>query len=49
MVKLLKKKARTTNPEVTVRKIREKKTSTFVVRTKGSHGSADKSETIKLD
>ena len=49
MVKLLKKKARTTNPEVSVRKIREKKTSTFVVRTKGSHGSADKSETIKLD
>ena len=49
MVKLLKKKARTTNPVVTVRKVKEKKTSSFVVMTKGSHGSADKAQTIKFD
>ena len=49
MVKLLRKKARTTNPVVTVRKVKEKKTSSFVVMTKGSHGSADKAQTIKFD
>jgi len=49
MVKLLKKKAKTTNPVVIVRKVKEKKSSSFVVMTKGTHGSADKATTIKFD